>query len=123
MATLSTPAQQRAVEMNVLVRKQRSLWQDAMYRLVRNKAAMAGIVVIVLAGLVAIFAPVLAPYDPIQQHVGRNTFDPLWGDPKYVDPAYVLGTDQLGRDILSRLMYSARVSMIISSTVTESVFS
>ncbi len=124
MATVTQPltTQDRVAELNVLVRKQRSLWQDAMYRLVRNKAAMGGLVMIVLAGLVAIFAQVLAPYDPIQQHVGRNTFDPLWGDPKYVDPAYVLGTDQLGRDILSRLMYSARVSMIIGFVPVSLIF-
>lgn len=62
MATVATtPAQQRAIDANVLLRKQRSLWGDAFYRLARNKAAMLGIAIIILAGILAIFAPLIAP--------------------------------------------------------------
>ncbi|TME32312.1 MAG: ABC transporter permease [Chloroflexi bacterium] len=87
-----------------------------MYRLFRNRAALVGLVVIAVAALVAIFAPVLAPYGPLEQHGKDGLMEPIWTKffgSKYTDPAYLLGSDELGRDILSRLMYSSRVSLII----------
>ena len=115
MATAAT-TQQRAAEVNVSVRKQRSLWRDAMYRLVRNRAALVGLIVIAFAALVAIFAPLIAPYDPLEQNGPKQLMEPIWTQffgSKFTDPAYILGSDELGRDILSRLMYSSRVSLII----------
>ena len=116
MATAVTAQEKRTAELNVLARKQRSLWGDAMYRLFRNRAALVGLVVIAVAALVAIFAPVLAPYGPLEQHGKDGLMEPIWTKffgSKYTDPAYLLGSDELGRDILSRLMYSSRVSLII----------
>ena len=110
VATAST-TQERAAELNVLVRKQRSLWGDALYRLMRNKAAVAGLIVIAAAFLVAIFAPVLAPYNPIlipPSSELASQMEPQWTGSKYTDPRYLLGTDFLGRDILSRLIYASR---------------
>jgi oligopeptide transport system permease protein len=115
VATAAT-TQQRAAEVNVSVRKQRSLWRDAMYRLVRNRAALVGLIVIAFAALVAIFAPLIAPYDPLEQNGPKQLMEPIWTQffgSKFTDPAYILGSDELGRDILSRLMYSSRVSLII----------
>jgi oligopeptide transport system permease protein len=122
VATAST-TQERSAELNVLVRKQRSLWGDAVYRLFRNKAAVAGLFVIVSAFLVAIFAPVLAPYDPllINQPVASQ-MEPQWTGSKYTDPRFMLGTDFLGRDILSRLIYASRISMIVGFIPTAIVF-
>ena len=116
MATAVTAQEKRTAELNVLARKQRSLWGDAMYRLFRNRAALVGLIVIAVAALVAIFAPVLAPYGPLEQHGKDGLMEPIWTKffgSKYTDPAYLLGSDELGRDILSRLMYSSRVSLII----------
>jgi len=116
VATAATTQQQRAAEINVTVRKQRSLWRDAMYRLVRNRAALVGLIVIAFAALVAIFAPLIAPYDPLEQNGPKQLMEPIWTQffgSKFTDPAYILGSDELGRDILSRLMYSSRVSLII----------
>ena len=122
MATAST-TQERAVELNVLARKQRSLWGDALYRLMRNKAAVGGLVVIAAAFLVAIFAPVLAPYNPIEiPQNPASQMEPLWTGSKYTDPRYLLGTDFLGRDIVSRLMYASRVSMVVGFIPTAIVF-
>ena len=122
MATAST-TQERAAELNVLVRKQRSLWGDAVYRLFRNKAAVVGLMVIAAAFLIAIFAPLLAPYDPllINQPVASQ-MEPQWTGSKYIDPRFVLGTDFLGRDILSRLIYASRISMIVGFIPTAIVF-
>jgi len=116
VATAVTAQEKHAAELNVLARKQRSLWGDAMYRLLRNRAALVGLIVIAVAALVAIFAPVLAPYGPLEQHGKDGLMEPIWTKffgSKYTNPAYVFGSDELGRDILSRLMYSSRVSLII----------
>ena len=82
-----------------------SLWRDAWRRLLRNKLAVAGGVVIVLLCLTAIFADFLAP-----QSYTRANFGRLYEPPSR---EYPLGTDQLGRDVLSRLIYGARVSMLV----------
>jgi ABC-type dipeptide/oligopeptide/nickel transport system permease subunit len=116
VATTTVSAQQqRAAEMNVL-RKQRSLWKDAIWRLSRNRAALVGIAVILTAALVAIFAPWISPYGPYDQNPPKGLMEPIWTQTfgsKYTDPGYLLGSDQLGRDILTRLMWSARISMVV----------
>ena len=122
MATITTPAQQRAIEMNNLARKQRSLWGDAFWRLRRNKAAMLGLGIIIVAAVLAIFAPLIAPYDPIIQNTKAANADPIFAGTKYVDANYLLGSDQLGRDILSRLIWSARISMVVWLVPTTLVF-
>lgn len=109
------------------MREQRSLWQDALHRLVRNRAAMAGVAVIVLAAILAIFAPLVAPYDPtdVFTNGGRQAptlADPFFGDQRYSDPRYLLGTDQIGRDILSRLIWGARVSMLVGFVPVALIF-
>src|SRR5882724_567661 len=82
-----------------------SLWRDGVRRLRRNRLAVAGGVVIALLGLVAIFADALAPYSYTKTNFGRLNEAP--------SRAYPLGTDQLGRDLLSRMIYGARVSMLV----------
>src|SRR5215813_10601171 len=82
-----------------------SLWRDGIRRLRRNKLAMAGGVVIVLLCLIAIFADVLAPLPYTKTNFGRLNEAP--------SKQYPLGTDQLGRDLLSRMIYGARVSMLV----------
>lgn len=121
MATAST-TQERAAELN-FARKQRSLWGDAIYRLFRNKAAVAGLILIAAAFLIAIFAPFLAPYNPID--IPKNPasqMEPLWTGSKYTDARYLLGTDFLGRDIVSRLIYASRISMVVGFIPTSIVF-
>jgi oligopeptide transport system permease protein len=123
MATITTTqTQQRSAELNVLARKQRSLWLDAWYRLRRNRAAMAGLVVIGLACLVAIFAPVIAPHDPTAQDTPNQLMEPFFVSSKFKMDQYPLGSDQLGRDILSRLIWSSRVSMLVGFVPIMLVF-
>ena len=76
------------------------------YQLRKNKTAMTGLVVIALFILIGIFAPLLSPMDPLEQNIEFRKTAPLTG-------GYILGTDDLGRDMLSRLIYGARISMII----------
>jgi len=122
VATITTAAQQRAIDANLLVRKQRSLWGDAFYRLRRNKAAMIGLAIVIFAGILAIFAPLIAPYDPVIQNTKLNNMDPLFTGTQYTNPRYLLGSDELGRDILSRLIWSARVSMVVGFIPTALTF-
>src|SRR5437764_6072939 len=82
-----------------------SLWRDGVRRLLRNRLGPAGGVVIVLLCLVAIFADVPAPMPYTRTNFGRLNEPPSHD--------YPLGTDALGRDLLSRLIYGARVSMLV----------
>ena len=80
-------------------------------RIWRNAGAILGVGIVGFITFVAIFAPWLAPYDPFTIDLGRRVIPPMWMEGG--TPANILGTDQLGRDYLSRLIYGARVSMII----------
>jgi oligopeptide transport system permease protein len=97
----------------------RSLWSNAWRRLRRNKMAMAGIVVLIILLLVAIFAPLLAPHNPIQSDVAKagQFRKAAWlTDPNPLRTGswdYPLGTDSIGRDIFSRLIYGTRVSLVV----------
>ena len=127
MATAVTTQQRRAAELTVIARQQRSLWRDALHRLLRNRAAIVGMVVIAFFAFVAIFASVLAPYDPngLNGGVKNQLLEPIWTKPfggQYTNPAFLLGTDELSRDILSRLMYGARVSMIVGVVPVSVIF-
>ena len=82
-----------------------SLWRDGVRRLRRNRLAVAGGVVVVLLCLIAIFADFLAPLPYTKTNFSRLNEAPT--------RAYPLGTDQLGRDLLSRMIYGARVSMLV----------
>jgi ABC-type dipeptide/oligopeptide/nickel transport system permease subunit len=82
-----------------------SLWRDAIRRLLRNRLAMLGLMVVILLCLVAILADFLAPYTYTKVNFGRLNEAP--------SRDYPLGTDQIGRDMLSRMIYGARVSMLV----------
>jgi ABC-type dipeptide/oligopeptide/nickel transport system permease subunit len=82
-----------------------SLWRDGARRLMRNRLAVAGGCVIVLLCLVAVFADFLAPLPYTKTNFARLNETP--------SRTYLLGTDQLGRDLLSRMIYGARVSMLV----------
>jgi len=80
----------------------RTIWQ----RFVRNRAAVAGGLVVGLFVLLAIAGPAVAPHDPLAQNLANNYSGPTRAHP--------LGTDDLGRDTLSRLIHGARISLGIS---------
>ena len=101
----------------ILTRPPKSLGREAFERLLRNKASVMGAVMIVLFALMAVFANLLAPHNPLQLHSGKKFLPPAWvkESPTNIvgDPEFPLGTDTLGRDLLSRVIYGARVSMIV----------
>lgn len=87
------------------MRKETNLWRDAWLRLLRNKLAVFGLVVICFFLLLAIFADLIAPYSYEKQQLAKAN--------QFPNGEFWLGTDPLGRDLLSRLIYGARVSMIV----------
>jgi oligopeptide transport system permease protein len=113
-----------------LVRKERSLWEEAMIRLVKNKIAVASIVFIVVLVLMAVFAHLIAPFDYAQQDLLLTNAIPQWmlpimpeGAENYaiISDKFPLGADHLGRDLFSRAIYGARVSLsfaFVAATVS-----
>ena len=93
------------VEAQPLVRqgKSRSLYSDAAHRFRKNRIAVAGLIVLVLLILIAIFAPLLALHDPTQLFFNHKLESP--------NSFFPLGTDNLGRDVYSRMLYGARISL------------
>lgn len=100
-------------------RKPRSLWTNAWRRLKRNKMAMAAIGVLCFLILVAIFAPLIAPHNPVRSDVATAG---TYRQAAWVEDAnplrdgswdYPLGTDSIGRDVFSRLVYGTRISLIV----------
>lgn len=84
-------------------RKKKSRWLDIWHQLKKNKLAVVALVVLCVLVLVAIFAPVLAPYDYAAQNAKLKNAPP--------SPQHLLGNDRLGRDILSRLIWGSRQSL------------
>lgn len=111
-ASILTPGSRRDGEaMDRAAVKGRSLWDDARRRLLRNRAAMAGVVVLALLVLAAVVGPAFSPfaYDEV------NKAD-VWVGP--LTRGHLMGTDALGRDLLVRLLMGLRVSLAIGLVAT-----
>ncbi len=86
-------------------RASRGLWRDALSRLMRNGPALVGLLLIAIFVMGALFAPVIAPYNP--------TVGVLMDSMKGPSLAHLMGTDLLGRDEFSRVLYGARISLTV----------
>lgn len=82
-------------------------------RILGNSGLILAATVLALITLMAIFAPFIAPHDPYAQTLDDRLIPPAFIDAEMADPRYLLGTDNLGRDYLSRLIYGARISLLI----------
>ncbi len=110
-----------------------SLWVEAVKNLFRNRSAIIGMVIIVALLLIALLAPVIAPYDPIEQlfndpahrGLGRLPGKPpcvhiLGCDP--AQPEHLMGLDLNARDMFSRVLYGSQISLLVGFTsVTVSI--
>jgi peptide/nickel transport system permease protein len=85
--------------------------RSAVMLLGRDRLALLGLLCIGGTVLAAVSAPMLAPADPIHNSLLDRLTPPMWAEGG--TPRYPLGTDTLGRDVLSRLLYGARVSLIV----------
>ena len=90
--------------------KNNSLWSDAIYRLSRNRAAMLGGFILVMLVICAVLAPWIAPYSYSFQDLNLGASPP--------SSDHLLGTDILGRDLLSRILYGARISLLVGFVAT-----
>jgi oligopeptide transport system permease protein len=103
-------------------KKSRSLWQEAFTRLIRNRAAMTGGIIIILLVFMAIFADFLAPLPYDKQALASANTVPSWitnvfpGMKSYarIVGGFLLGTDNVGRDLFSRIIFGARVSLAVA---------
>ncbi|MCA1323021.1 ABC transporter permease [Herbaspirillum sp. alder98] len=87
------------------------VWRRKLNRTLGHRGLVLGAVVLALMILAAILAPWLAPHDPFDQNVSARLIPPIWHAQGSWE--HILGTDKLGRDYLSRLIYGARVSLMI----------
>lgn len=113
-----------------LVRKERSLWEEAMIRLVRNKVAVVSGIFLIVLILSTILADFIAPFGYAEQDLINNNAIPEWmlfllpeGAENYarISDKFPLGADHLGRDLFSRALYGARVSLgfaLVAATVS-----
>jgi peptide/nickel transport system permease protein len=85
------------------------LWRDAFYRLIRNPGAIIGFVLVFVFVIAAIFAPLIATHDPVEQNLL------LIADGCCPGPSaeHWFGVDLLGRDLFSRIVYGARISLLV----------
>ena len=90
---------------NVKPKKDRTYW-NTMKRLLHNKLAVVGLVIVIGLVIMAVFAPLLATYNPNQQNLSQSEL-PLFSE------GHFLGTDNYGRDVWSRLVYGSRISLIV----------
>lgn len=77
----------------------------------KNYFAMFGLFIVLVLIVCAIFAPIIAPFDPNEQNLAMRLLPPIYENG--ANSAYILGTDDFGRDLLSRIIYGARVSIMI----------
>lgn len=87
-----------------------SLWSDAWSRLRANRIAVVGLFFLVLLVLIAIFGPLVTPYDFLTQDLNARNLAPAAG--------HWLGTDELGRDVASRVIYGTRTAFLVAIVVT-----
>lgn len=86
--------------------KKHSQFADVLHRLAKNKAAIVGLVIVAVIVFAAIFADVIAPYDPNAQALREKL--------QFPSMQHLLGTDNFGRDLLSRIIYGARTSLLVA---------
>jgi peptide/nickel transport system permease protein len=80
-------------------------------RLVRRRTALVGLIIVLLVGLAAALAPMVTPFDPLEQDISKRLRPP--GSRDEAGHMHALGTDQLGRDILARVVYGSRIAMLV----------
>ncbi len=106
---LLIPLPKDEADLNRIVRPSLTYWQDAWIKLKKNKVAMLGLAIVTLYVLLAIFAPILSPYDFASQNAKAMN--------QWPSAQHIFGTDQAGRDLWVRNWMGARVSLFIGLIV------
>jgi ABC-type dipeptide/oligopeptide/nickel transport system permease subunit len=87
-----------------------NIWRDALERLIANRLAVIGLLIVLVLFVVATIGPLITPYDFLSQDLQNRSQPP--------SSKHLLGTDDLGRDVLSRIIYGARTATIVAFSVT-----
>ncbi|HSH77539.1 MAG TPA: ABC transporter permease [Herpetosiphonaceae bacterium] len=112
MATTLSPA---TTDFTATTRQSERQWQMIVRRFRRHRMAMVGLVVLVVIFTASLLAPVIAPFPRDAIVLGRTFMTP--GSTDATGRLHILGTDHLGRDYFTRLLYAARVSLLVALTV------
>ena len=83
----------------------RSFADDTWRRFRRSPGSLTGAIIVAVILAAAVFAPIVAPHDPLGQMLSQQSRPPSF--------AHWLGTDKLGRDVFSRIVYGSRISMLV----------
>ncbi|MCW5853458.1 MAG: ABC transporter permease [Anaerolineae bacterium] len=97
-------------------RRPQSQWVMVFRQLRRNRGALVGLAIIIFMVIVAFAAPLIAPYDPLEQVVADALKPP--------SPEHLFGTDDVGRDMLSRIIYGGQITLrvgLISVTIAGTI--
>ena len=86
-------------------------WVTLLRRLVRRRTALFGMLVFLAVLLAAVLAPLVSPFDPLEQDIGQRLRPPGWQDEQ--GRVHPLGTDHLGRDILARIIFGSRIALMV----------
>ncbi len=86
-------------------------WVTLLRRLIRRRTALFGLSVVAIVALTALLAPLVSPFDPLEQDIGQRLREPGWADAQ--GRVHPLGTDHLGRDILARIVFGSRVALVV----------
>ncbi|MCX6032370.1 MAG: ABC transporter permease [Chloroflexi bacterium] len=120
MATAETTPKQLGTP--IILRKETNLWKDAYSRLIRNRAAVTGGILLLVLFVVYVFAPVIAIRSYEVQVSEDNNAMPQWLVALFpttrgyarINNAYPMGADDLGRDVFSRVVYGTRISLTVA---------
>ncbi|MBS7527318.1 ABC transporter permease [Fusibacter paucivorans] len=92
-----------------------SIWRELLQSIYKDKKAFVGAILVIAFVIIALGAPIFAPYDPYEVDMAEMLVPPSFteGASEISDNSYMIGTDFLGRDIMSRIIYGARISLAI----------
>jgi peptide/nickel transport system permease protein len=109
--SLMTSSNGFAVALPATIGVQERQWLATLKRLARRRTAVFGLCVVVVVLLAALFAPWIAPFDPLEQDINQRLKDPGWQTA--AGRIHLLGTDHLGRDILARVIFGSRIALVV----------
>lgn len=99
----------RAVPAKTTAEESTSLWRQSVHELCKDRLALLGLTILFLLITIAVFAPYLAPYDPDAIDIGQRL--------QWPSQDHLLGTDKFGRDVLSRIIFGARLSLLMPAII------
>ncbi|WP_409289827.1 ABC transporter permease [Peribacillus sp. SCS-37] len=107
---MTEPAIVQEIEGNHLAPERKRDGLKVLKRLIRNPWALLGVILVLGTVICAFFAPYIAPFTPTEASLRSRLDPPMWLDST---SSYLLGGDQIGRDLLSRIIYGARISLLV----------